>query len=42
LDVEKKQTLAQAISDEASNCPTRGMDFVLYSEEAVAEPSRTL
>jgi hypothetical protein len=42
LDVEKKQTLAQAISDEANNCPTRRMDFVLYSEESVAEPSRTL
>jgi hypothetical protein len=41
LEVEKKQTVAEIISGEAANCPTRGMEFVLYSRTAVAEPSRT-
>ena len=41
LGVEEKQTVAQAISDEAANCPTRGLEFVLYSRGAVAEASRT-
>jgi Domain of unknown function (DUF4111)/Nucleotidyltransferase domain len=41
LEVEKKQTIAEIISGEAANCPTRGMEFVLYSRGAVAKPSRT-
>src|SRR5687768_3519745 len=41
LEVEEKRTVAQAISDEATNCPTRGLEFVLYSRGAVAEASRT-
>jgi hypothetical protein len=41
LEVEVKQVVAQAISDEATNCPTRGLEFVLYSRGAVAEASRT-
>lgn len=41
LEVEKKQTVAGVIADEAANCPTRGLEFVLYSREAVAKPSRT-
>ena len=40
LEIEEKQTIAQAISDEAANCPTRGLEFVLYSQEAVAQPAR--
>jgi hypothetical protein len=39
LEVEEKQTVAEIISYEAANCPTRGMEFVLYSQEAVTEPS---
>jgi hypothetical protein len=39
LEVEKKQTVAEIISHEAASCPTRGMEFVLYSRGAVAEPS---
>jgi hypothetical protein len=31
----------QAISDEVANCPTRGLEFVLYFQAAVAQPSRT-
>jgi Domain of unknown function (DUF4111) len=41
LEVEKKQTVAEIISGEAASCPTRGMEFVLYSRGAVAKPSRT-
>jgi hypothetical protein len=40
LAVETKRTVAEIISGEAANCPTRGMEFVLYSRGAVAEPSR--
>jgi hypothetical protein len=42
LPVERKQALADAISREAVACPTRGLEFVLYSRDAVAAPSRTL
>lgn len=41
LGARKKQTVAQAISREAARCPTRGLEFVLYSRAAVAAPSRT-
>lgn len=41
LEVKKKQAVAQAISGEAANCPTRGLEFVLYSLAAVAQASRT-
>lgn len=41
LPVERKQALADAISREAAACPTRGLEFVLYSREAVAAPSRS-
>ncbi len=41
LGANKKQTVAQAISREAARCPTRGLEFVLYSLAAVAVPSRT-
>jgi hypothetical protein len=41
LKVEKKRAVAQVISDEAANCPTRGMEFILYSRQAVAKVSRT-
>jgi aminoglycoside adenylyltransferase-like protein len=40
LEVEEKQPVAQAISDEAADCPTRSLEFVLYSREAVAQASR--
>ncbi len=40
LEVEEKQTVADVIAEEAANCPTRGMEFVLYSQEVVAKPSR--
>ena len=41
LEAEEKQIVARTITDEAANCPTRGLEFVLYSQEAVAEGSRT-
>jgi hypothetical protein len=41
LGSRKKQTLAEIISGEAANCLPRGMEFVLYSQGAVAKPSRT-
>ncbi len=37
LEVEEKQTIARAISDEAANCPTRGLEFVLYSHSTLQE-----
>jgi hypothetical protein len=40
LEVGKKQTVADVIAGEAADCPTRGMEFVLYSQGAVAKPSR--
>ncbi len=40
-EVEKKQTVADVIAGEAANCPTRGMEFVLYFQGAVAKPSQT-
>lgn len=41
LQVERKQAVAGAITREAIACPTRGLEFVLYSRAAVATPSRT-
>lgn len=41
LPAGRKQTLADAISREAANCPARGLEFVLYSRGAVVAPSRT-
>lgn len=41
LPVERKQALVGALSREADACPTRGLEFVLYSRAAVATPSRT-
>lgn len=41
LPDEQKQALADAVSREAVSCPTRGLEFVLYSREAVAMPSRS-
>lgn len=40
LPVERKRALAGALSREAIACPTRGLEFVLYSRAAVATPSR--
>jgi hypothetical protein len=41
LPVERKRAVADAISREAVACPTRGLEFVLYSRAAAATPSRT-
>ena len=41
LPDERKRELADAISRVAATCPTRGLEFVLYSRDAVAAPSRT-
>lgn len=40
LPVERRRALAEAISREAESCPTRGLEFVVYSRAAVSEPSR--
>ncbi len=36
LEVSKKRAVAQTVSGEAVNCPTRGLEFVLYSRAAQA------
>ncbi|HET7480388.1 MAG TPA: aminoglycoside adenylyltransferase domain-containing protein [Rubrobacteraceae bacterium] len=41
LPDERKRKLADAVSHVADTCPTRGLEFVLYSRGAVATPSRS-